>query len=76
MKYRVLRYFEGEDSQYMLIGHFDLKMQAKAAISEDQSNHSTTPGLVYRIDEVEKELTQADIDRIFNELKPAEDKGR
>lgn len=71
MKYRVLRYFEGED-QYMLIGHFDLKMRAKLAIADDQLKHSTTTGLNYRIDEVEKELSQEEIDRMFRELKEAE----
>lgn len=63
MQYRVLRYFKG-DTTYILLGHFDLKAQAKMAISNDLSTHPV-PDLKYRIDEVEEILTQEQIDEIM-----------
>jgi hypothetical protein len=67
MKYRVLRYFEGENTR-ILIGHFDLKLRANLAISEDRAAHPKAAGdLKYIIDEVDQELTQEQIDRMLIE---------
>lgn len=67
MQYRVLRYFKGDDT-YILLGHFDLKAQAKMAISNDLSVHPQ-PELKYRIDEVEEILTQDQIDKLMKGVK-------
>jgi len=65
MKYRVLRQFVGEQA-YILIGHYELKMQASAAIREDQMNHpAQAKELTYQIDPVEIEMTQAEIDEFM-----------
>lgn len=76
MKYRVLRHFDGEDT-HILIGHFDLKMQANRAISDDRAAHpNAAKDLKYMIDEVEVELTQEEIDRMMSEARAKEAKGR
>jgi hypothetical protein len=67
MQYRVLRYFKGDDT-YILLGHFDLKAQAKMAISNDLSTHPV-PDLKYRIDEVDYILSQEEIDLLMKGVK-------
>lgn len=73
MKYRVLRFFKGEPySNVFLIGHYDTKMQARNAASDDLYNHSHSDQfheLSYNIESVDREMTQDEITKIFNEMK-------
>ena len=69
MKYRVLRFFEGDDS-YVLIGHYDLKIQASMAITDDQLNHpKRVKELKYQVEPVEEVMTQAEVDKYMRTYK-------
>lgn len=69
MKYRVLRFFEGEEEHQTLIGHYDTKRAASNAVTDDLHGRGRNLGLQYDIKEVEEELTQGQIDEIFKSFK-------
>jgi len=75
MKYRVLRFIKDDPESAMLIGHFDTKMQARTAASDDLYNHNEKYELQYNIESVSQILTQEEITKIFRERKALYEKG-
>jgi hypothetical protein len=72
MKYRVLRYFDDDPNDLTLIGHYDTKRQASDAIRDDNHKRLGTKVyaiLKYKIEEVETELTQKQIDELIKRQK-------
>lgn len=67
--YRVLRIHKGDKATAILIGHYDLKSQARMAAHDDQLKHDSYDDLVYEIEWVDSVMTQEEIDKIFKELK-------
>jgi hypothetical protein len=72
MKYRVLRYFEDDENDQTLIGHFETKRLADNAIRDDiyeKTKYKTigVGAMKYKIDPVETIMTQAEIDELFKQ---------
>lgn len=68
-KYRILRFFKNDRTSAVLIGHFDLKAEARLAAHEDQIRHERYDDLLYEIEWVDRVMTQEEIDEIFKKLR-------